>query len=510
MRSFASGPVGFLFLLATLCLCLGWVRPAHAQSEPFARGIDPVHNRLSPSMNSYLTLSSAELAVARSYQLDLWLDYSRGLMAFQIGDEKVGNLIHDRLDLHLHGAYALVDWLELAVDLPVTVYQANGFDALEAETGFAAARPAQGGLGDVKLQARAGILDEARFPVGLAAIVEGRGLTGDGDSFLGERTAMISPRLAVEKHLTPDFRVSLEGGYRYRPDPGQYLNLYVGDEIVAGLGGSHALPEMGALTHAVLLEVFAATPARAPFTQESSDALKTPLEALVGWRGVLSEQWHFTVGGGRGLALIPGYGREELRLFASIRFRGKVEERANNDRDGDGVPDDEDRCPDDPGPPELDGCPDRDGDGIPDVDDRCPDEPGVPKADGCKPKEVVVYEDGKIILFGAITFDSGKDTIKEESLPVVDEVAKVLEAHPNIKKVRVDGHTDSVGADAMNLELSRRRALAVKERLIQQGIAPERLDSEGFGETQPIESNATALGRAKNRRVEFTTLEIAE
>lgn len=496
-------------MLACLAVCL-LATPATAQSAPFARGIDPVENRLSPSMNSYLTLSGARLAPARSYQLDFWLDYNRGLMAFKLGDKKLGNLVDDRLDAHLHFAYAPLDWLELAVDLPVTLFQDTGFDELRQQTGFVDTPPSRAGLGDLKLQARAAILDEARFPVGLAAIVEGRGFTGDGDSFLGQRQALVSPRLVLERHFAELFRLALEAGYRYRTQAGQYLNLYVGDQWVAGLGGGLSLPKTKRLSHEALVELVAATPARDPFTFDSADALKTPLEGLIGWRGVIDDRWHVTGGLGRGLAITPGFGREELRVFASVRYRGRVRQRAEDDHDRDLVLDWEDRCPDDPGPAELDGCPDRDGDAIPDVSDRCPDEKGVPKADGCPAKDLVVYEEGQVLLFGSVNFDTGKATIQKDSFPVLDEVVGVLKDHPEIKKIRVDGHTDSVGADAMNLDLSRRRAQSVKEYLIDKGIDPKRLDSKGFGETKPVASNDTALGRAKNRRVEFTTLEVDE
>jgi outer membrane protein OmpA-like peptidoglycan-associated protein len=170
--------------------------------------------------------------------------------------------------------------------------------------------------------------------------------------------------------------------------------------------------------------------------------------------------------------------------------------------------DSQDRCPDEPGLPELDGCPDRDADGIPDIEDRCPGEKGIPKLDGCPTnKPVAVLEDGGLVLFGTINFDSAKATIKQDSFEVVDTVARLLLATPEIKLIRVDGHTDDVGKVEANLDLSDRRAAAVVDYLVSKGVARERLSSKGFGEGVPIDSNATALGRAKNRRVEFTVLD---
>jgi outer membrane protein OmpA-like peptidoglycan-associated protein len=93
------------------------------------------------------------------------------------------------------------------------------------------------------------------------------------------------------------------------------------------------------------------------------------------------------------------------------------------------------------------------------------------------------------------------------SFPLLKQVAAVLRANPQIEKVRVEGHTDNQGSDAKNLDLSRRRAANVRKRLIEQeSIAADRLESVGFGEARPVDTNATAKGRENNRRVEFTIL----
>jgi outer membrane protein OmpA-like peptidoglycan-associated protein len=105
-----------------------------------------------------------------------------------------------------------------------------------------------------------------------------------------------------------------------------------------------------------------------------------------------------------------------------------------------------------------------------------------------------------------INFDTGRASIRPESKRVLDEIATVLKAHGELKRIRVEGHTDNVGGQAYNLDLSERRAKAVVEALITRGIARERLAAAGFGFGKPIASNATAFGRAKNRRVEFTIL----
>ncbi|HEY5677652.1 MAG TPA: OmpA family protein, partial [Myxococcales bacterium] len=166
-----------------------------------------------------------------------------------------------------------------------------------------------------------------------------------------------------------------------------------------------------------------------------------------------------------------------------------------------------DRCPDQPGPAELEGCPDRDGDGVPDIDDKCPDVPGPAQNDGCPPppdEPLVEVETDRLSLKDAITFDTGRDTLRPESAHILDEVARVLLQHQELTRIRVEGHTDNVGGKAYNQDLSQRRARAVVRALVQRGVAAGRLDGQGYGFDRPIASNATAAGRAKNRRVEFT------
>jgi len=109
---------------------------------------------------------------------------------------------------------------------------------------------------------------------------------------------------------------------------------------------------------------------------------------------------------------------------------------------------------------------------------------------------------GKIALYG-IFFDLDKDSLKPESKPTLDEVAKLLTAKPDLK-LKVVGHTDNQGGADHNLDLSRRRAASVVTALVSQyGIAADRLAAEGAGMTQPVASNDTEEGRAKNRRVEL-------
>ncbi len=107
---------------------------------------------------------------------------------------------------------------------------------------------------------------------------------------------------------------------------------------------------------------------------------------------------------------------------------------------------------------------------------------------------------GQIALY--INFDSGKATIKPDSETVITEIVKALQSQPDLK-VKVEGHTDNVGNEAANQQLSEDRAKAVMEAVVAAGIDPARLSSQGFGMSKPIADNNTEEGRAQNRRVEL-------
>lgn len=115
-----------------------------------------------------------------------------------------------------------------------------------------------------------------------------------------------------------------------------------------------------------------------------------------------------------------------------------------------------------------------------------------------------VMTDGKYVTRG-IKFGVNQATIKPESMGVLNEIAKLLRDHPELK-FSVEGHTDSDGEDAANLKLSQARAEAVKAQLAALGIDAVRLTCKGWGETKPVEANTTALGKANNRRVEFVKM----
>ena len=134
---------------------------------------------------------------------------------------------------------------------------------------------------------------------------------------------------------------------------------------------------------------------------------------------------------------------------------------------------------------------DSDKDGVYDEDDQCPNTPM-----GANVNTVGCW------VLDNVLFDFNKDVIKTEAYPLLDNVAKILEKNPTMS-VELQGHCDNVGTADYNMDLSMRRANAVKNYLVGKGIMRNRMATEGFGFTKPVALNGTDVGRALNRRVEI-------
>ena len=181
------------------------------------------------------------------------------------------------------------------------------------------------------------------------------------------------------------------------------------------------------------------------------------------------------------------------------------------DDDKDGVLDAADKCVREAGPVENKGCPDtdRDGDGVVDRLDNCPDEKGTAANHGCKKKQLVQITQTSLKILDKVYFNTNKATIMKRSNRLLDNVAKVIIAHPEIPRIRIEGHTDDKGKDDYNKDLSQRRADRVRLYLIEKGVPDDRLESVGYGEEKPVAENTSSKGRAANRRVEFNFADAA-
>jgi len=227
--------------------------------------------------------------------------------------------------------------------------------------------------------------------------------------------------------------------------------------------------------------------------------------------------------------------RKKKQDTDTIPHKGKVDTIykqviVTHDRDGDGVVDEKDECPDSAGPIALIGCPDKDGDGVPNYKDKCPNVAGSPKYQGCPipdtdgdgvnddedkcplvkgvasnrgcppiRKEVIEKVD---VYARRVFFVRAKDIIERNSYRELDGVVAVLKADTTLH-LHIEGHTDTEGTDERNQSLSERRARSVKHYLESKGIADGRMDYKGYGSKRPMATNNTAEGMALNRRVEL-------
>lgn len=267
--------------------------------------------------------------------------------------------------------------------------------------------------------------------------------------------------------------------------------------------------------------------------------------------GTIAASEHFTVTGGLGINFwitekfganvmseyyhMPGMEGDNIDFFqhsAGVVFRfGKL------DRDGDGIEDKEDECPDTPGLVEFNGCPDTDEDGLPDHEDecpleagpienvgcpyrdkdkdtilddvdKCPEVPGLVEYDGCPPPIRVIeapapdpVEPPKKIVFEDVLFEYDSFTIKMSEYGSIEEAAQEIKDAGG--RYYVDGHTDTRGTDAYNKKLSEKRAQAVADALIKEGVPAENLVVRGMGEMFPECTEDTEACHEQNRRVEI-------
>lgn len=188
----------------------------------------------------------------------------------------------------------------------------------------------------------------------------------------------------------------------------------------------------------------------------------------------------------------------------------EVNEAGCPDTDMDGVADNLDKCPNTPknAPVTEDGCPkDSDNDGVPDYKDECENTPAGEQVDekGCA-TEVVTITKKQIVLSGDTNFEFNKATLLPSANRLLDEAANIMKDNPETHW-KIEGHTDAVGSESYNMQLSRERANSVVQYLVDKGVDRDRLELVPKGESDPIATNDTQEGRAMNRRVEIKLIE---
>src|SRR5262249_55862785 len=157
--------------------------------------------KATPSVNSGIILESAAGSAPKILSLSLLFDYSAGILALVVNDQKVGDVVTYRIDAHVMAAYQLHRRFDLSVDIPVALKQGDNLRLLQD---YAIFQPGiSGGMGDIRLVPRAILLPPDEFPIGIALIPELRLPTGSGQDFLGDAGPVFAPRLAVERSFGP-------------------------------------------------------------------------------------------------------------------------------------------------------------------------------------------------------------------------------------------------------------------------------------------------------------------
>jgi outer membrane protein OmpA-like peptidoglycan-associated protein len=567
-------------------------RPAHAQ--PVAQGF--VVDTFEPSErgSDWFVMDSLDLRGTVRPAIGVVTDYvAPPLTSRAVPPEKV---VVDMWTLHAGAAVNLIDRFRLAVDVPF-VLSTNGRAQTLAGTQFPA--PSGGGVGDIRFGAdfRLGGTNGEEFTAVLGARFWAP--TGKQAAYAGDGEWKFDNHLLVAGEVG-SFAYAARFAYEYRYRSVDFIDATIGGpQFAYGLAAGAKLANKRVT---VGPELYGSTAIDHAFTGRA-----TPLEVLLGAHVGLA--YGIRASGGIGTGLTNAYGSPDVRILFGLEFLLPY----SNDRDGDGIPDAEDACPDQKGkaskdpmkngcpedvpPPDRDhdgvidrddacidvpgvktsdpktnGCPpDKDGDGVYDADDACPDVPGVktddPKTNGCPPDTdgdgvldpddacpnepgiktndpktngcpdqdrdkdgIPNTEDacpdepgprdpdpkrngcpkafiraGKIEILDQVKFKTGSAQILpgKDSDEVLQAVFTILSQHPEIKKVRVEGHTDNVGGAAYNKKLSKDRAASVVKWLVAHAIEPSRLTSQGFGPDKPIADNKTEEGRRNNRRVEF-------
>ncbi len=649
------GRAAFASSLLALALLAGvpiaHVPTAHAQERAgrlTTGGMDLHLFRPAVDSKGHLSVNGTDVLPHLGISFGLILDGGFGMLPFDglinrgdIGLQRCegllcGRVVDAQLTGTLHFNLGLANLLIVGVQVPVVVgaganITVPGFFN-DPQSGLGSARGLDNqSLGNIAIHSKIRILRAERNDgFGLAAILQLELPTGDTGRFAGDPTFVLWPHVVGEWRPIRQVRLNLDVGYRLVIGDGAAFpvggrteetsmgsgvlssvmggaNFVYDDQLTFGLGASFRL---GDAPLDLVLEVYgnqimSGLDGRGDFGVEGT----TNLEGLLGLK-IFVERSSYLVFGGGGAIPTGGATAADVRGMVGFIFEPSIGDRDGDglrddvdqcpdepedfdgfadedgcpdpdndrdgildvddecpmvpedrdgdadedgcpegnegDRDGDGILDNEDECPDDPedrdGFQDEDGCPDpdndsdgildtddlcpndpedvdgfQDQDGCPDpdndsdrildVDDRCPNEPetynGTEDDDGCPDTGSVIIEENSIVILEKIYFETDSAAIMQRSFPIIDAVAATLVGNPHITLIEVQGHADERSSDEYNIRLTRDRAAAVVEALVQRGVARERLRSAGYGERCPINPRSNQAAWDENRRVEF-------
>lgn len=360
-------------------------------------------------------------------------------------------IVDDLLMANIGAAVGLTDWWQVGANFPVALWESFYNNNQPAAT--VSKQTLYGKLGDPRFDMKFRLLDIDRYRVGLALVPFVYFPLGKEEYFLGNGMWSPGGTFVVDFDIANRVFLSFNAGYRMYSNTRYDANntdAILDDTLELGTGVNVRINDEWAVLGEINQETVLENSKNALFRNH----LQNPVDANVAARWTpqkTAKGLGLTIGGGRGIT--NGIGTPEFRAFVGVNYR----------------------------------------------------KPAVVELP--QPVEVEAVVEEKIVITQKIHFEFDKDVIRDVSYPIVDDVAMLLEANPQIRKVQIEGHTDSVGSDEYNQKLSDRRANAVRDYLISKGIEPDRLVAVGFGESKPIADNESVRGRARNRRTEFTVLE---
>ncbi|MCC7536105.1 MAG: OmpA family protein [Deltaproteobacteria bacterium] len=578
-----------------------------------------------------LSVEGTDILGHTDISFGLVLDYGRSLYrdpALLGGSQDTSSVIDNYFTGTFSFNIGLFNHIVLGLQIPVHVV--DGIEGISVGSGAGPSYVAPDGglsfqsIGDLVLHAKWRILRSDRMPIGLAAILSAELPTGEPESFAGDGFALW-PRLAAEWAPSRRFRVDFNVGFRLAIGEGTRLDFCdsTPDMMTGCPAGDISSFDYGsAVTYGVGASWRAASAIDIVLEGYGNaivgglgdgGARALPFEVVGGLKIFVERNSYLMIGGGTGI-MSQGFDAAEVRAFIGFIFEPSI-----GDRDGDGLRDDVDECPDDPedqddfedtdgcpdpdndrdgildddddcplvpedrdGDADEDGCPegnegDRDGDGILDNVDQCPDDPedrdqfedengcpdpdndqdgildgddlcpndpedrdgfedengcpdpdndqdrildvndscvndpetynGTEDEDGCPDRGSVIVEDDQIIILEKIYFETDSAVIQERSFPIIEAVARTLVGNPQIRLVEIQGHADERATDEYNIRLTRDRAAAVLEAIVQRGVERSRLRSAGYGERCPVDPRHNDEAWERNRRVEFKILQ---
>lgn len=515
--------------------------------------------RISPNRSGLVDVLWGGTPEHLSWDVGVWAGYAANpLVVLDAGTGKrAGALVEDRVGGAFMGSLGLFDFAEISFELPAVFAQGRGSTQAFIDSGASLSDLEGIGIADLRVMPKVRVVKQADSGVDVAVVAGFTLPTGGATAYFGDAGATFAPELIVSRRVA-SFRFAANIGATLRGETIQVVDQTIGSELTARVGAGWRSGQGGDGRWELASSLSGTTSLNEPFEQANQNALE--------WRGqVAVTVWRaLQLFAGAGAGVSPGWGTPDWRAYGGVRIGPWTDTApapvpapepehappllpdAEADSDEDGIPDDLDGCPNDsedrdgfddedgcpdpdndgdgvldvdegraecidlPGPVENGGCPDvdRDGDTVVDRLDNCPDVAGLVGNHGCpaKTRQLVVLRKGHLEILESVHFATNRDVILSKSFALLDNVAQVLSDHPEIERVLIEGHSDSQGSLAHNLDLSDRRAKSVRRHLIAKGIDEKRLEAKGFGPDRPIADNRTSAGRAKNRRVEFKVL----